>query len=277
MISLVINLDSRPGFMENETVQGLMMNGTRSLDFFTEGVKNKVKFFEGHNLETTVFIDVHDPLPKETMDWLTNEQANGIIDNLVFNRHTEKFLGEGFQKFNDISFLNAMVISRGDIIVHADGDASVFINDKSVINEWLAWLTEGRYDFICYPSKHSPDPVVDPDFDYFWASTRWTMFRRESLDYTELVKCLMDSDYLYGKYGDRKRKCPWLEHLMSLINGPAKVFYPPYQLERYIVFCWSKYISGTLGRLNAAPYHEVLEYIKKCGGISYPNDVGARP
>lgn len=276
MISLVINLDTRPGFLEHQTQQGTMLNGTRSLDFLTEGVLNKVKFFEGHDLETTVFIDVHDPIPKDTLDWLTTQQAEGVIDNLVLNRHTERFLGEYFPKFNDISFLNAMMISRGDIVIHADGDAAVFINDKSVIDEWITWLNEGKYDFICYPSAYSPNPVVDPDFDYFWASTRWMVCKRDKLNYTELVKCLMDSDYLYGKYGDRKRRCPWLEHVVSLINGPAKVFYPPYQVDRYVVFCWAKYVTGVLRLLNAAPYKEVLEYIKNCGGISYPNDLSAK-
>lgn len=276
MISIAINLDSRPGFMEQSTTQGVNLDGTRSLDFFTEGVINKVKFFEGHEIETTVFIDVHDPLPKETQDWLLEQQADGIIDNLVFNRHTEKYLGEYEPKWNDFNFLNAMVLTRGDYLCHMDGDAAAFINDPNVIKEWLRWLDEGRYDFICYPSRHSPDPVVDPDFDYFWASTRFLICRREIIDYTELVKCLRDSDYLYQKYGDRKRKCPWLEHLLSLINGPAKVFYPPYQFDRYTVFCWAKYISGVWGKLNSMPYDGVLEYMKECGGISYPNDLGVK-
>lgn len=274
-ISLAINLDTRPGFLEQKTEQGTMLNGTRSLDFFTDGVINKVRFFEGHDIETTVFIDVHDPLPKETQDRLLEMQTSGIIDNLVFNRHTEKYLGEYFPKFNDINFLNAMILTRGDIIVHMDGDAACFINDRSIVDEWLGWLKSGKYNFICYPSNYSPDPAVDPNFDYFWASTRFTIFRRDLLDYTELVKCLRDSEYLYGKYGDRKRRCPWLEHAWVLINGPAKVFYPPWQIDRYMVFCWSRYISGILGRLNDMPYEKVSEYVKKCG-ISYPNDLAAR-
>jgi len=275
MISIAINLDSRPGFMGQSTSQGTMLNGTRSLDFFTEGIINKVKFFEGHEIETTVFIDVHEPLPKETQDWLLDQQNGGIIDNLVFNRHTEKYLGEFFPKFNDLNFANACVLTRGDIVAHMDGDCSCFINDKSVVDEWIKWLQEGRYDFICYPSNHSPDPAVDPSFDYFWASTRFFITRRETLDYSEIIRCLRDNGYLYGKYGDRQRKCPWYEHVISLINGPAKVFYPPWQIDRYVIFCWSRYISGTFKKLNVMPYGKVIEYIKKCG-ISYPNDLGAR-
>jgi len=275
-ISIAINLDTRPGFMEQKTEQGTMMNGTRSLDFFTDGVINKVRFFEGHDLETTVFIDVHDPLPDDTQNWLLSQQRSGMIDNLVFNRHTERYLGSDFYpKHNDLNFMNAMILTRGDIVIHMDGDVACFINDRSVVDEWIGWLREGKYDFICYPSNHSPNPVSDPDFDYFWASTRWAMFRRDLLDYTEIVKCLSDSDYLYGKYGDRKRRCPWLEHAWVLINGPAKVYYPPWQINRYIVFCWSRYISGIFGRLNNMPYHDVRAYVEKCG-IAYPNDLSAR-
>jgi hypothetical protein len=273
-ISIAINLDTRPGFMEQVTQQGTMLNGTRSLDFFTEGIKNKVRFFDGHDIETTVFIDVHEPLPKDTQDWLLNQQASGMIDNLVFNRHTEQYYGEGFQKFNDINFLNAMILTRGKYLCHFDGDMNAFIKDRSVIDEWLKWLDEGKYDFICYPSQYSPNPVVDPDFDYFWASTRFFVCKRDKIDYTEQVKCLSDSDYLYGKYGDRKRRCPWLEHTLALTNGPAKVFYPPVEPNRYLIFSWSRYYSGVLKKLNEWPYGKVMEYVNK---ISYPCDVGATP
>jgi len=93
------------------------------------------------------------------------------------------------------------------------------------------------------------------------------------IDYTEILKCLSDSDYLYGKYGDRKRRCPWYEHIVSLINGPAKVFYPPIEPSRYLIFAWSRYYSGVLAKLNEWPYEKVVEYV---GKISYPCDVGGR-
>jgi len=219
MISIAINLDSRPGFMEQSMAQGTMLNGTRSLDFFTEGVINKVKFFEGHEIETTVFIDVHDPLPKETQDWLLEQQAGGIIDNLVFNRHTEKYLGQFEPKWNDFNFLNAMVLTRGDYLVHFDGDMNAFINDKNVIKEWLQWLDEDRFDYISYPSQYSPLPATDGRYkSYTWASTRFFLCKRKIIDYTEIVKCLRDMDYLYGKYGaEGEPKNPWLEHILGLL------------------------------------------------------------
>lgn len=276
MISIAINLDSRPGFMEQSTTQGLMLNGTRSLDFFTEGVKNKVKFFEGHEIETTVFIDVHDPLPKETQDWLLEQQAGGIIDNLVFNRHTEKYLGEFFPKFNDLNFLNAMAITRGDYICHMDGDMNAFINDKNVVKEWLHWLDEDRFDYISYPSQYSPMPATDGRYkSYWWTSTRYFITKKKNIDYTEIVKCLRDSEYLYGKYGtEGEPKNPWLEHILGLMtSGQNRVFYPPIQSQRYLIFAWSRYYSGVLKQLNEWPYEKVVEYVKH---ISYPCDVGAR-
>ena len=276
MISIAINLDSRPGFMEQSTTQGTMLGGTRSVDFFTEGVINKVKFFEGHEIETTVFIDVHDPLPRETQDWLLEQQARGIIDNLMFNRHTEKYLGSFFPKWNDLSFLNAMMLTRGDYLVHFDGDMNAFINDKNVINEWLQWLDEDRFDYVCYPSQFSPLPVVDGRYQsYIWASTRFFLTKREHLDSTEIIKCLQDSEYLYGKYGvEGEPKNPWLEHVLGLMTkGQNRVFYPPIQSKRYLIFAWSRYYSGVLKQLNEWPYEKVVEYVNH---ISYPCDVAAK-
>ena len=275
-ISLAINLDTRPGFMEQKTEQGTMLNGTRSLDFFTDGVINKVRFFEGHDIETTVFIDVHDPLPKETQDRMLEMQTNGIIDNLVFNRHTEKYLGEYFPKFNDLNFMNAMILTRGKYLCHMDGDMAAFIKDRNVIGEWLKWLDDGKYDFICYPSQHSPAPVVDGRFkSYWWASTRMFLCRRDIIDPTEIVNCLRDSDYLYGKYGvDGEPRTPWLEHVLGLMAGDqSRVFYPPIEPNRCMIFSWSRYYAGVFKHLNEWPYEKVVEYVDR---ISYPCDVSAK-
>ena len=283
MISLAINLDTRPGFLEQKTEQGTMLNGTRSLDFFTDGIINKVRFFEGHELETTVFIDVHDPLPKETQDRLLEMQTNGIIDNLVFNRHTEKYLGEYFPKWNDLNFLNAMTITRGDYLVHFDGDMNAFIEDRSVVDEWLKWLDEEKYQYICYPSQHSPGPAVDGRYkSYWWASTRFFITKRMNdlypniSEYSEIVKCLSDSNYLFKNYAEdpNEPKNPWLEHILGMwAVSQKRVYYPPIEPNRYLIFAWSRYYSGVLQHLNEWPYEKVVEYVNK---ISYPCDVAAQ-
>lgn len=277
-ISIVINLDSRPGFMGDSSEKlGGVYSGTRSIDYFTDGVLNKIKFFDGYEKEVTVFIDIHEPLPEVTEKELLSMQREGIIDNLVFNKHTKTYLGmKIYPKFMDINYLNAMILSRGKYLAHFDGDMAAFINDGSVISQWLGWLKTGKYDYISYPSRWSPRPVNDPDFDYDWVSTRFFICEREIIDYTEILKCLRSNDYLYGKYGEKKRKCPWMEHILSIIGGPAKVFYPPMEPNRYALFSWGQYHSGILKKLNEMPYEKVIEYVRSCGGVGYPCDVRGR-
>ena len=175
-----------------------------------------------------------------------------------------------------MNFLNAMVLARGDYLVHFDGDMSAFIKDKNVVNEWLQWLDDGKYDYISYPSQFSPLPANDGRYkSYTWASTRFFITKRKNIDYTEIIKCLQDSDYLYGKYGtEGEPKNPWLEHILGLMaRGQDRVFYPPIQPERYLVFSWAKYCSGVLSQLREWPYEKVVEYV---GHISYPCDVSAK-
>jgi len=194
----------------------------------------------------------------------------------------EKFLGEFFPKWNDLNFLNAMTISRGDYLVHMDGDMNAFIKDKHVVTEWMQWLDEGKYEYISYPSQHSPAPVEDPRFkSYWWVSTRFFMTKRAPgytphiSDYWEVVRCLRDSEYLYDNYGeDDDARCPWLEHIAGLMSaGKKAVLYPPIEPNRYLIFAWSRYCSGVLAKLNEWPYEKVVEYV---GKISYPCDANGR-
>lgn len=276
-ISIVINLDSRPGFMEQEFSVTKMFDGARSLDFFTEGIKNKIKFFDGHDLEITVFIDVHEPVPVATQNELLELHKQGIIDNLVFNRHIESFQDrEYFGKYNDLNFLNALVLSRGEYVCHFDGDMAAFTADSGVIDQFIQWIDSGQYDYISYSSPWSPSPDIDKSWDYFWASTRFFFCKREIFDYTEIVKCLKSPDYLYGKYGEKHRRCPWLEHILGIMAGPGRVFYPPLNFERYLIFAWSHYVSGVFGKLNQMSYTEVLKYVYSCGRLKYPCDLHGR-
>ena len=262
MISLVINVDTRP----EKDSQGRMLDGVRSRDFLTDGVINKKNFFRDSVIETIVYVDEHED---------HDLQIPG--DTVVFSKHREYFGTEHyFPKFNDMNFLQALMLARGEYIVHFDGDMAAFRQPNApVIKEWLDLLKARVYDYICYPSWWSPVAVTDPTFDYAWASTRFFICRRETLDYTEIVKCLQSDEYLYGKYGDRQRRCPWLEHVLGLIAGQGKVWYPPMDFNRYMIFSWSKYINGTLARLNGGSYEDALAYVKQAGGITYPCDVRA--
>ncbi len=279
IISIVINLDSRPGSREGKSaISSGTVHGTLSMDYFTDGVLNKIRFFEnaGFDLEVLLFMDIHENLPEDLLAALLKSHKDGQINDLIFHRHTENFITRIYPKWLDLCILNGIISARGKYVAHFDQDMAAFIQDKSVIKEWVGWLEEDKYDYISYPSRWSPRPVNDPDFDYNWASSRFFFCKRDILDYSEMLKCLRSNEYLYGKYGEKKRKTPWLEHVMGIIAGPGKVFYPPIEPGRYLLFSWGQYCSGILKKLNEMPYEKVAEYVRRCGGIAYPCDVRGR-
>jgi hypothetical protein len=107
-----------------------------------------------------------------------------------------------------------------------------------------------------------------------WASTRFFLCKKEVLQHDETIKCLTDSGYLYDKY-PASRKCPWYEHVISLINGGNYVFYPPINYNRCMIFSWNRYKTGTIRRLQESGYEGAKAFVLSKGGISYPNDLGA--
>ena len=283
-ISIVINLDTRPGFLEAESDANTSQlgGGTKSLDYFTHGVENKRKFFEGagFDVDVTLWIDVHDPLPNALDQQLLANFAQGKVDSIIWHRNDQTFIGAPyFPKWLDLSILTACISARGKYVAHFDQDMAAFCNDKNVIKEWVGWLDEGKHHYISYPSAHSPKPINDPRFkSYWWASSRFFMFKREILDYTEILNCLSDMEYLYSRYGEEgEPRTPWLEHVLGLIAGSQdKVFYPPPD-NRYFVFSWSRYYSGVLEKLNNMSHDGVIKYITDCGGIRYPCDLLGNP
>ena len=276
IISIVINLDTRPGFLEEVSQAEVMLKGARSLDFLIEGVKNKSLFFHDFNAEILLYIDYHEAIPSESMSKLIGMLNNKEIASITFNNHREYFANNKyFPKFNDLNYLMAISQARGDYIAHFDADVAAYLNDKSVIEEWLHFLDIGKYDFISYPSLFSPKAVDDPSFNYMWASTRFFLCKRNTIDTEEVLKCLVDSNYLYSVYGDKERKCPWFEHIISLIRGGNKVWYPPIELDRCIIFSWNYYKKGSIEKLQNMSHEERKKFVLSKGGISYPNDVSA--
>jgi hypothetical protein len=273
VISIILNLDTRPGFLEAQSIATTMMNGPRSLDFFTEGIRNKWLFFKGREIEIIVFIDQHEEVPAQTKEFLFKALDSDLIHSVVFSRHREFFnYYHYYPKWNDINYMNALFLARGKYVAHFDADTVAFIKDPSVILEWIQWLEEGKYDYISYPSHWSPRAIDDPTFDdYMWASTRFFFCKRDTIPFDETLKCLQDSGYLYTKYGEKKRKCPWTEHVLGIISG--KVYYPPIQLDRYAIFSFSNYQRGVLSKLNDMTYDEVKRWIEEKNGIQYPVDV----
>ena len=275
-ISLVINTDTRSGFMEEVSeLSQSMQGGTKSIDFFIGGVYNKIKFFRDYNVEVTLYVDIHEPIPDVLHDEFKYMLENGMVENILLCKHTKHYGGNYYPKWLDLNILNAIVMSRSEYLVHCDWDTALFRRDSFDVVRYFITMIEGRKcDFISYPSIYSPDPVIDNDFEYWWASTRFFMCRRDAIDYTEIFKCLGSNEYLYGKYGEKNRKCPWLEHILG-ITSKNGVFYPPINNKEYLIFCWKRYMKGLFDRLNAFEYDQVKEYVAKCGGIQYPCDVRA--
>jgi len=174
-VSIVINCDTRPGFNEKESTMGKMLNGVRSVDFLTEGVRNKELFFRGHDFETNVYVDVHEDVPSDTLSQLTN------VDSLTLFKHSENFLGSRWPKWNNLNFLNALIQARGKYIAHFDADMAAFrTDDNDIIAKYKDWIDSGKYDYICWPSLHSPGPAVDPNYRILTICMKNTAIRKES-------------------------------------------------------------------------------------------------
>lgn len=259
-ISIVINCDTRP---PRDTFGGSNLMGVVNRDFLIDGVLNKKKFFEGFDTETILFIDEHERIDNETLDRLRE-----ITDTIVIRKHTE------WNLYNDDYYIQALEMARGDYIFHFDQDTAAF----TCASGWIQYLIDllDRYDYVSYPSHWTPIAITDDSFDYVWASTRFFCCKRETLDFTELRKCLGDYDYAYATY-PASRKCGWTEHYLGLIakyKGKG-VYYPHINYDQYMVFCWANYRSGLLKELNNMPYEEVKMFVLNRGGIHYPNDVYA--
>jgi len=257
-ISVVINCDTRG---ERNQQTGLF-NGVVNDDFLTDGVFNKIAFFKGFDIETIVFIDEHNPVDEKTLSYLRS-----ICDTVVVRKHTHE------EKFNDNNYISALSLARGKYVAHFDQDVAAFTRGKESV-EYMMGLLE-QYDYISYPSYWSPNPVHDVNYDYWWCSTRFFMCKKETLDFTEIKKCLFDGDYLYGKYPASVRN-QWLEHILGLIakyNGKG-VYYPPIQTQNYTIFTWERYETYTLRRLNEFTYDQIFEW-HGSHPIFYPNNCNA--
>lgn len=283
-ISLVINLDTRKGWLEDTTEeqQGFLapgFSGTRSLDFLTDGVECKRRFFHNLPLEVILYIDVHEPLPAHVLETLHGWQRDGKVDQLLFARHQKTWKDDFLPTWQDINYLHALTLARGSYVAHFDADVAAFSPGQETVREWIDMLDDGRASFVSYPSRNTPGPVVDGSFDYWWASTRFFITKRENLeDHTEIRRCLIPGDHLYRVYGDRQRKCPWMEHVLGIMADHAtkrrfSVHYPALDYRKAMIWSWRRYRRGLYASLMGMTYPQVVETVERWGGIGYPCDV----
>lgn len=266
MISIVINADSRPGC--DAAVQttgdhgGGSLHGVRSWDFLTDGVTNKLNFFHGHDVEVVLFVDEHDPIPEEVME---NIRRIERLDQFVCKQNVRRV-----PRWNEMLYLEALQLARGEYIAHFDGDCAAFKApdwDAGTFYKNILNMGDG-YRFVCQPTTMT---LEEHGMD--WASTRFFMCRRDWLDLDEVEKCIANESYRIGKYGHT----PALEHVLGKMARKNGVLYPPADWNQYMVFSWSRYHKGLLAELNAWDYKDVRKYIVDECGIHGPNDVISKP
>lgn len=266
-ISVVINADTRP---QNDS-EGEMGKGVVNLDFLVHGVVNKINFFVGFDIEVILFVDVHEPLHPMTI-----AELHRICDTVVLRKHRPWGSENCAEKHNDYNYLHALSLARGEYVAHFDMDMAAFTRDEQPILQMLEWLE--KYAFVCYPSEHSPAPCHDDSFDYWWASTRFFICKREQLNIGGIAHCLHNKMYFDNWYKSKK-DLHWMEHIigrMVKFHNMYPVFYPPFDLTNYAIWSWKSYINGTLPKLNRMQYDKVGEYINECNGIFYPCDLSAK-
>jgi hypothetical protein len=277
-ISLIYNLDTRPKFLDEYQEINAGSGGCQSIDFFIEGLENKIKFFEGYELEVIVYIDIHEEIPGDTVIKLNKMKAQGVINVLIIEPHTDERYGSDYSKNNnDLIYAECLSLATGDYVAHFDSDVIAYKAPGVDMFEFYRYLLD-KYLFVSIPSNHSPHcvpkdhPILEP-LGYQWASTRFFICRRETLpSLVELKKCF-DNNYLKNKYGlYALPNC--IEHILGVIAGPDQVYYPPLEMDSYFIASWASYHQGTIETLNKKDYNIVKKYIvDTCGGIQGVGDV----
>jgi len=258
-ISIIFNADTRPVCSE---FQGLH-KGVRSRDFIGRAsLLNKRTFFREFDTELIAFIDEHEPLTHEQYDTL-----HELCDCVVVRKHSRHYRGwEPFGPFNDINYLQALSMARGEFVAHFDQDMAAFAFDRCPVVWMVDEVASGRHKFVCYPSPCSPAPCHAPEYENkWWASTRFFMCKRETLDFTVLERAIREPQWLYSTFDRPPRENPWMEQFLGILAGYS-VIYPPVDLSSWAVFPWMIYRDGALEALNAMPYEAVRWCIEKAGG-----------
>lgn len=272
MISIIINADTRPGQdAVSQTVgdhgEG-SLQGVRSWDFLTELPRTAEKFFLPHNCETVLYVDEVDPIPVEISDKLDHmEESSGCRFKWSSKKHDHSQ-----PRWNDRIYLEALQGAKGDYVVHLDQDCALFRSpDNDIVARYLKWLDEG-YRFICQSTN-----LTKEQHGMWWASTRFFMCKRETLDFTVLWKTLEDRNSIFSKYPweDGAVWMPCLEHALGVMGGKDKVLYPPREdgPDGYTIFSWVVYYRGLLELMNNSTYEKVQDFVfNVSGGLCGPSD-----
>lgn len=250
MTTIVINADNRVGYKNNSSTVGDYgegsLQGVRSVDLLTEGVKNKINYFRGHDVQCILYIDKHEDIESELMEEIKSIVLPcGNNSQVVFKEHNRTK-----DRWYDYITIEALKLATGDYIVHFDQDSNAIRTDDCDIVDAYMDLLDTGYKFICQPS-------LVLNHGMYWASTRFFICKKESLDLTLLENSLYTP--LHGVHS------PCLEHAIGILSGEGTVLYPPREDNKYLVWSWARYYKGTLKKLNEMNPSDALKYILDLG------------
>lgn len=284
MISIVINADTRPGQDADMNTVGDhgsgSLQGVRSWDFLTELPKTVHKFFKNERHMVLLDIDIHEPVSEEVMEKFLEMHQEGWFmwrecrSDHSLDRWNDRIYLSSLQWAASIEDEHPEEWTRTDerYIVHLDQDCAIFRHpDNDIVDRYLKWLDEG-YKFICQSTD-----LPRAEHGMWWASTRFFICKRETLDFETLWKVLEDRNSIFNKY-PWEGSLPWqpcLEHSLGVMAGQDKVLYPPREdsPEGYTVLSWVRYYKGLLKLMNDSPYAKVQEFVfNVSGGLCGPSD-----
>lgn len=261
-LSHIVTADTRTGWLADSCKIGeygkVNLEGCRSVDFITEATIARQRFLESplvDEVETIICIDVHEPIPSWVYERLF-EISNCYVVTDQHDRHRHRW--------NDYIYIHALRQATGDLVAKWDGDCIGYRHpDFDVLTYYFDFLSNGAA-YVCQQTKLIPE--VEP---MWWASTRFFLCRRETLDLDEAARCI-DDDYRRAKYGPKH--CPCLEHCLGLMCG-ERVIYPPEKNSDFIVWNWVQYYLNCIPKLNNMPYADILQYVHDCGDVHGASDL----
>src|SRR3990167_1860336 len=251
-ITVCINADTRVGYLNPQSTVGDYgegsLQGVRSVDLLTEGVKNKMNYFRGYDCQCILCIDQHEELSAELYKEIQSiVEAYGNNSKLICKPHNRTR-----HRLYDYITIEALKLADGDYVVHWDQDTNGIRTDESdIIEKYFKWLDEG-YKYICQPS-----PMPSAEHGMFWASTRFFICKKETLD-LPMVEQNLTTPFM-GKH------TPCVEHILGALAGDGKVLYPPREDDSYLIWSWARYFQGTLKRINENNQAQELKRIVELG------------
>lgn len=268
-VTQVILADTRPGWLSDSCFIGEYgkqnLEGCRSIDFMTDAVIAKKWFIESELVDdsrVSLLVDEHEPITP-ALDELA-AKVGDFVSVSNWNRSDHRW----YDKIQ-IRALRMGIETGADVIVKWDGDCIGYRREGfDFFAHALELMDKTGAAYICQSTPLNPD-----EHGMKHASTRFFLCRAETLD-LDKAEWLLD-DFQRAKTFPC-RHLPCLEHILGAMAGD-RVCYPKSDYDNWVVWSWVKYFKGTIAKLNAATYGQVLGYIEDCGGVHGASDLVGQP